>query len=528
MAAQAPKTPKATQNREPKRGIKNPAIYVGTIVVLVIVVIAFVFLPMGSGSSSISSGRSVSFGQYAGKSIDYGQGTYMAGQVQNLDEYMRQQGLTQDNYQLYAYQVYRGAFERAAIRMAVLDAVKTSGVRVTEPWLDVQITKLAQFQENGAFSAQLYQKAGFSKQMSIRNDLRDGTMYQTYYNDIMGLKSSSKERQFIKEMAKDQRTVQYAAYPLSAYPDSEVAAWGKANAALFRSLSLSRVTITASEADALKLLKNVKSGAATFEDVAKASSKDADAQKGGAMGAKYFHEIQSELAVKADADKLVALKKGELSPVLKTTAGAWAFYRADADAAEADIGKAEVVAHVRDYMTRSERGAIEDWLVAKAKELSSAGGAGFEAAAKKAGLVVKTAGPFPINFGDFSVYISEYNQSAPIFKAVEGSETPELAGAAANEKFLTAAFSLASGAVSEPLVLGDYAIVLKVKDASPAKDEDLAGVDYLYPYFYQSKFPADVRNLFMTNKKLKDNFSKTFFKYFYNPSATSSGSSKES
>jgi len=160
--------------------------------------------------------------------------------------------------------------------------------------------------------------------------------------------------------------------------------------------------------------------------------------------------------------------------------------------------------------------------------LSSAGGAGFEAAAKKAGLVVKTAGPFPINFGDFSVYISEYNQSAPIFKAVEGSETPELAGAAANEKFLTAAFSLASGAVSEPLVLGDYAIVLKVKDASPAKDEDLAGVDYLYPYFYQSKFPADVRNLFMTNKKLKDNFSKTFFKYFYNPSATSSGSSKES
>jgi len=54
---------------------------------------------------------------------------------------------------------------------------------------------------------------------------------------------------------------------------------------------------------------------------------------------------------------------------------ATAFFRADAAAADADFGKAEVVAHVRDYMTRSERGAIEDWLVAKAKDVAAAGGA---------------------------------------------------------------------------------------------------------------------------------------------------------
>jgi len=524
MAAQAPKAP---VSRESKRGIKNPFIYAGTIVVLIIVVIAFVFLPMGTGSS-MGSGRSISFGQFAGKSIDYGQNTYMAQQVQQLDSAMRQQGLNQDNYQLYAYQVYRGAFERTVIHTAVLDAVKRSGGRVTDSWLDVQVTKLSQFQENGAFSAELYQKAGLSKQLAIRADLREGTMYDSYFNDTLGLKASSKEVAFVKEMARDQRTVQYAAFPLSAYPDSEVAAWGKANSGLFRSLSLSRVTITSSEADALKLLKNVKSSATTFEEVAKASSKDANAQKGGAMGTKYFHEISSDLAVKADADKIVALKQGELSPVFKTSAGAWAFYRADAATAEADFSNAEVVAQVREYMTRSERGAIEDWLVAKAKEISAAGGAGFEAAAKKAGLVVKSAGPFPVNYGDLSVYISEYGQSAPLFKSVESEGAPELGGASTSEQFLTAVFSLAPGAVSDPLVLGDYAVVLKVKEAAAAKDEDLGGIDLFYPYYYRSKLTNQVRGLFMESPRLKDNFGKVFFKYFYSAGSSSSGSSKES
>jgi peptidyl-prolyl cis-trans isomerase D len=523
MAAQAPKAP---ASRESKRGIKNPFVYAGTIVVLVIVIIAFVFIPMGTGSSSLSGGRSLSFGQYAGKTIDYGQGSYMAQQVQSIDSSMRQQGLNQDNYQLYAYQVYRGAFERTAIHLAVLDAAKQAGSRVTESWIDEQITKLPQFQENGAFSAELWQKAGLTKQLSVRNDLRDGTLYQNYFSDASGLKASSKEMDFIKDMAKDQRSIQYAAYPLSAYPDSEVAAWGKAHAGLFRSLTLSRVTIDGSEADAQKLLKNVKAGAATFEDVAKASSKDAAAQKGGRLEAMSFHELQSDLSVKADADKVSALKQGELSPVLKTSAGAWAFFRADAAVADADFGKPEAVSQARDYMTRSERGAIEDWLVAKAKDLAAAGGAGFEAAAKKAGLAVKAAGPFPINYGDFSIYMAEYNQSYPIFKPVEGAEAPELAGAATNEKFLTAVFSLAAGAVADPVVIGDYVVVAKVKEAVEAKAEDVAAIDYIYPYFIQGKVSPQVRELFIKSKKLKDDFSKVFFKYIYNPSA--SGSTKAS
>jgi len=522
MATPTPKVPAKIEPRETKRGIKNPGIYAGTIVVLVIVVIAFVFVPMGGGSGSAieGSGRNIDFGRFASKPIQYSQGSYMALQVRDLNDRMRQQGLNEQNYQLFAYQVYRGAFERKVLRIAAIETVKKAGGSVTEDWLDAKVAENPAFQENGKFSAQRYHDATLAEKLSIRAQIRDDALYQTYFSDVMSVGPSSKEIAFIKGMAKATRTVQYAAYPLSKFPDTEVAAWGKAHADLFRSLSLSRVTLTSSEADAKKLLKNIVDKKTTFEAAAKASSKDAYAQKGGVEGPKYFNELSKELAGKDDGAKLAALKTGELSPVLKTAAGAWAFFRADAEPAAADFSQVAIVATVREYMDRNERGAIEDWAIAKSKDLGDSG-AGFEAAAKKAGLAVKSAGPFPINYGDLTVAI--YGQSAPLFKRIQSADSPELSGASTSEKFLTTAFSLAPGALSQPFVLGDNVLVLKVKEASSAKDDETSAIDFYYPYFFQSKASTEVRDLFMKSPSLQDNFSTTFFKYFQPASPAKQG-----
>jgi peptidyl-prolyl cis-trans isomerase D len=514
MASQTPKIPAKSEPRETKRGIKNPGIYAGTIVVLVIVVIAFVFMPMGGGSGSAISGngRSLDFGSYAGRPIQYSQGSYMALQVRDLNDRMRQQGLNEENYKLFAYQVYRGAFERTLLRMAAIDAVKKAGGSVTEAWLDSKVAESPAFQENGKFSAQRYHDATLAEKLRERDQIREDTLYQTYFGDVMSVAPSSKEVAFVKEMAKEMRTVQYAAYPLSNFPDAEVAAWGKTHADLFRSLELSRVTLTSSEADAKQLLQNIVEKKTTFAEAAKASSKDAYAQKGGAEGPKYFNELAKELAGKDDAAKLVALKVGELSPVLKTAAGAWAFFKADAAVVPADLSQGAVLASVRDYMSRNERGVIEDWAIAKSKELSAAGGAGFESAAKKAGLSVRSAGPFPINYGDLTVSI--YGQTTPLFKSVAPAGNPDLSGASTSEKFLTAAFSTAPNAVAEPFILGDNVLVIKAKETSTAKDSETGAVAFYYPYFFQSKASSEVRDLFMKSPRLKDNFSAIFFKYF--------------
>jgi peptidyl-prolyl cis-trans isomerase D len=111
------------------------------------------------------------------------------------------------------------------------------------------------------------------------------------------------------------------------------AAWGKAHADLFRSLTLSRITITTSEADANKLLKNIQDKKASFDAAAKASSKDSFALKAGSRDLNISTSSPRSSPCKDDADKLAALKAGDLSSVLKTTAGTWVFFKADAEVA---------------------------------------------------------------------------------------------------------------------------------------------------------------------------------------------------
>ncbi|HOX31929.1 MAG TPA: SurA N-terminal domain-containing protein [Spirochaetales bacterium] len=506
--------PKAQGPDQPKRGIKNPVIYIGTVVLLVIVVIAFVFVPAGGGALGSSNSGNLEFGRYAGKAVAYAQKGYFAEQVKSLNDNLRQSGLPAENYQFYAYQVWHGAYERTVVRMAILDAVEKAGGFATEAKIDEQITELPAYQENGKFSLQRYRSAPLGEKLALRKSIREDLLTQMYYSDaILGRTPSSKETAFVKEMAKDTRTIEYVAFPLADYPDSEVAAYVKANPAPFKRLALSRITLGENESEALSLRKKIADKTAVFEDAAKASSKDSYAEKGGVMGALPLHELLSLLATKEDAEKLAALPPGELSPVLKTAAGSYAFFRADAAPADADPADAAVLADAREYLLSNERGKIEDFVAAKAKEFASAAAPDFAKAAKAAGLPVKSAGPFPINYGDFSIYVSEYRQYIPVFAPVAGEAAPELAAASTSDRFFEAAFSTAPGSVAEPLVLGDNVLVLRVKEASSLGAES-NGAEIFYPYFVRSKAETEAREAFLKSPLFKDNFSAVYLKNF--------------
>jgi peptidyl-prolyl cis-trans isomerase D len=495
MAPQTTKQPAGLAPKGPpadpaKKGIKNPFIYWGTVALLVIVVIAFVFVPAGSGLFGSAQGN-LEFGKYANKSVAYTQDSYFAEQVKSLNDNLRQSGLSADSYQFYAYQVWRGAFERSVVRIAILDAMEKAGAFVTEARIDEKITEMPTYQENGKFSLQKYRSAPLGTKLSLRRNIRDDLLTQAYFEDaVQGQAPSAKEIAFIKEIAKDTRTIEYVAFPISSLPDSEVAAWAQANAASFKRLNLSRITLGESEPEALKVRKSVEDKKIAFEDAAKASSKDSFAEKGGAQGALYYFELESDLAKKEDAEKLLSLKPGELSPVLKTVSGSYLFFRAEAAPADPDFALPATLKDARERMVAVDRGKVEDFVAAKAKGFAVAAAADFAKASKAAGLVPKTAGPFPLNYGDLALYIAEYRQSIPLLKSVSSEATPELGSASTSEKFLTAAFSVAPGSVSEPIVLGENVIVLKVKAES------------------------DSRQAFLESPLLKDNFSAVYLKNF--------------
>jgi len=501
--AQAPA--KKAGSDTPRRGIKNPFIYFGTIAFLVLVIVAFVFFPT---SASVGGAGALSFGSYAGRPISYTQNSYMVQQVQALSQANPATDNNELSNQLRNYQIYRAAFESSVIHEGILDAVDHAGIVVPDEIIDAEMAKMPQFQENGAFSPKLYQNTPSSQRLDIRAQLRDQYLTQSYTNAVYSIKPSSKENAFIADMAKETRTIDYALFPLSAYPDSELVAWAQSNAGLFRRLKLSRITM-AKEADVADLAKKIAGGLA-FADAAKKSSTDSWASQGGDLGLRYFHELQGDLSSKADADKVAGLKKGEISVPIKTSAGSWAIFKLEDDIIAPAFTDPAVLADARSYMTQTEKGKIEDWTLAKAKAFAALPAADFDRNAKKDGIVTKLAGPFSLDYGNATVNL--YGQNAPLFTPLPTSGAPELSAASTSDKFFQAAFGLAPGAVSDPFVLGDNVMVVKVKEAGVSTDAGL--VSAYYPYFVQRTIDGDLRSMFLASPKLKDRFMDVYFKYF--------------
>ena len=503
---------KVEKKTSPKRGVKNPFVYGGTIVILIITVIAFVFIP-SIGGGLATSGSAPKFGSWDGKSITYTAGSYFANQVAQINDYLKQQGLSEQNFQLYAYQVWRMAFQSTAIRVGIMDAVQKSGFKVTDKGLDEAMAENAAFQQDGKFSIEKYNAMTMSARLALRASTKEDLLVRRYYEDLYSIAPSTAEIAFVASMAKPQRDISYAFIPLANYPAEDVAAWGNKNADLFRTLGISRITVTSSESDAKKILQQVKDNKLSFEDAAKSHSKDAYADKGGDAGTVPYYVFSEGFLVKDDAAKIAALKKGDISEVYKIADKAWAFFMINSELAAPDFSKQATLDEVRAYLNDKEKGTLESWAIAKANAIvGSIDAAQFQPAAKKAGLAVKSAGPFIINIGNPTFYA--YNQQIPLLQTPFANSDPELQAAEQDEAFMTELFSLAKGKVSKPLVVGDSVMIFSVNSDKEATDDDTAMVKFAYPYFHQQAIDTQTRDTFLKSKKLKDDFNTVFFKIF--------------
>jgi len=499
-----------------KKGIKNPLLYVGTILLLVIVIIAFVFIP---SAGSTSSGGIPDFGSWNGKPIQYKADSYFSNQVAQINEYLRQQGLPEENFQMYAYQVWRIAFQSTAIRTALIDTVSQSGFRVTEKGLDETMTQLEQFQEDGKFSIDKYNKTPKATLLSLRNSTRDDLYVRRYYEDIYSVAPSTAEIKFVADMAKPQRTIVYTSIAMSDFPDTEVVTWGKSNADLFRTIGVSRITITSSESDAKKILKQVQDNKLSFEDAAKSHSKDSYADKGGDAGSVIYYNFEEGFTNKEDAAKVAALKKDEVSDVYKIGDKAWAFFKINSEIAEPDFGNAATVSEVRAYINDKEKGTVEAWAVAKASSvITSTNAADFKKMTQSAKLPLNEAGPMYVNLNTPTFYA--YGQQIPLMQNYWSNSDPALADAETSEAFMTQVFSLPLGTISKPQVVGDYVVVFYVKSEKEASDDDVAMTKFAYPYFQQQALDTETRDTILKSKKFKDDFNKAFLA-LYNTGATS-------
>jgi hypothetical protein len=503
----APVKEKESASSEIGRKFKqNPGVYIGSVVILVLVVVTFV------GGDFLSGGR-----RYAGKSTDLTFGLYdnvpiswVPGNV--LSQYyersfnnFRAQGYD-PNDRWVNYYVWKRAYEGAVVHTAILQIMKKSGYSVSEKAVDRAVVQLSQFQDNGRFSMVLYNRMSDSNRLALWRQTREEIEKSLFFSDFFTLLIPESEVKFIANMSSPARTFDFVSFNVDDYPESSYVLYAQENSKLFDSIHLSMITVSSSEREAKKILSSIKDGTTTFEDAARAQSKDSYADRGGDMGIRFCYEIDSEISNAADREMIYSLGRGDLSDIISTNDG-WAFFRVEDALTKADFDDLSVMERVRSYVNSSERGRMEDWAIDQAKEfIAETEKSGYINAARWRNLESNSFGPIPVNYGGIDLFTAIESLT------VEGLDEQDLQGLSKNENFWETAFSTPVNTPCQPLVQGSKVLVFVAIEEIEAEESSIESVASAYSsQFLQYISDQSLQNYFMSNEKMTDHFDDIYF-----------------
>jgi hypothetical protein len=491
-----------------KRHSMHPMWYAFTVIILVVIVVTFVLAgpggPLTRGGGGSAPGT-IEFGSYLGRPIAYAPGNYFAQQRDQIANQLQASGQGSQNSATMVQSVWYQAFMNTAEHVAIIVQTEDAGVVVSNDAIDKALLAYPGYMDdNGKFSEQRYQSVTAADRASTRKVMRENLESNVFVSDVMsGVNSGSKETEFIKNMVRPERSFSFVSYPFADFPQSEVQKFGEANKSRFTRIKVSRILVKSGESQAKEIRKKIADKTSNFEELAKTYSKDVYADKGGDMGWRYAYDLEADFEAKDTAQKVIALKNGELSDVLKGSFG-WMIYRCDSEAVDADFTNPTVLTDVRAYITTYEKGKIEDYFNERATQLSRRSAeVGFDRAAREANVKAYPTDFFPVNVGSVFSF-------APL-KATPDSATP--ANAQYSEDFFYRAFTLGKDQVSAPIMLDDQAIVLKLTGEQNFPETTIALLGNWVSYVASQSLQADLAQALMTPEKFKDDFMVKFITY---------------
>lgn len=484
---------------EKKPFTQRPLLYVFSLLILIIIVVTFVGGPIASGTAG-GRGKIV-FGTYDGEEIAYAQGNYFARQYQTIAQQEQASGDDTD-LRTQLRNIWRRAYNQTIFHVAIMNQAEESGITVADSQVDRQIAQQPQFQENGSFSSERYQQTSSQEKFALRNYIQESLIHDRFIRDkLSAMRTSGDEVSFVQSMASPERRFNVVAFTFADYPAEEVRAYGRENAELFREINISRITIQSSQDEAERIREQLENRTSSFEELARAHSADQFADDGGEAGWTYYYQLQREFEDSAPLERLFEADADSVTDVLETRNG-WVIFRINEPAIPTDFDTQDGVQTVRTYMNSFERGRIEDYLLARAEEFSSAANnQDFAAAAQEYGVEPSETPYFPINYGNL-----------PFFTRVS-SAGEELQNAAFRQDFLVSAFSVGEGELTEPYVLRDSVVVMELLDERDAAEDSTAFLESYYGTLVQQFQASQLERSLIDQDKLEDNFSETFARY---------------
>lgn len=485
-----------------KRRTSQPFLYAFSVVILIVIVVTFVGGPVMSRSGG---GSRFIFGYYKGIPIEFFPDNYFSQRKDAIADQLRESG-GQEDLAVQAYQVWRTAFDQTILHTAILSAAEESDLWISEDRVNEALITAGPYSRDGKFSEERYNATPNAQKLTYKKLYREQLTHEQYIEDTFrGLHESPLEKQFLADMVQQQRRFSLVSFPFSTYPEEQIDTYAEQNKERFRRIKLSRILIKSSEREAKEIRTKLIDRTGSFEELARAHSKDVYAEKGGDMGWRYYYDLEADYEDKEAVEAIFQLEETAISQVLESRFG-WTIFRCDTPALEPDFAVEETRQVVTDYVMRYEKGIVEDYTLSQAESFRErVDDVGFLGATLEGNYSVGLTDYFPVNY-------QSYYFLAPVRSPIEQIN---LSSAAYSEEFFIQAFSLTPGQVSTPILLDDQVIVLRLDDIRQAPEREMELLDDYATYYAQQSTEQDLQNALLNEDFIQDDFDAAFYQYVF-------------
>lgn len=425
-------------------------INIGAVVILIIS--AVVFIPFGGSAvfDAFFSASNTSFGKVNGEKIKYEPGSDFYNAVANTTNLYKENYKIDTSNPVYTKMIVRQAYFETLRSRVYSGAVERSGYEVPEAAVDASVVKY--FSPEGTFLKAAYDQSSEGEIKNLRENYEKQLVFRRYADDLFGsadglygVKTSSKELDFIASFASEKHSFETAAFDTSVCPDEVSSSYLSDNGAKFTKYSLLAVTMDKKK-DAQSVLDAVNAGELEFDTAVTEKSQKYYTDDSGVLSGSYGYQIDGMFDDASSAEAVKALAADGISEVLPTKLG-YTFFKCTGAPVEASEKNEDAVKTVKDYIKSNEASIIEKYYLGKADEfVSEASVHGFDAACRKFNIEKTEIPAFAVNYGSSNLIDST-------------ASTAPLNSIGNDRELLEKVFGLKVKEVSTPFVSGSNVIV---------------------------------------------------------------------
>jgi parvulin-like peptidyl-prolyl isomerase len=392
-------------------------------------------------------------------------------------------------------QLFRKSLDTVIQRTLILQYAKKQGITVDRETILTSIIKKGYYASpDQSFDKERYNNTPESDRQNIYKSEEEQLIITLFLDEhFNSVEVSELEIESFFRFSDYGKKIKYVNLRYDDLPEDVLKTFYEENPRLFEKAHVSHILIKDDEELANEIWKEVQGDKENFEDIAREKSEDTTKDKGGDLGWFYRKDMVPEFSEAA-----FALKKGEISPVVKTTFGYHIIKSLDSP----KVGTYnEALFRIKREYVNEHREEVEKLVALKSKEILEkviADSSIFEEALGELGLVTTTTDYITVS----GQYVLNEEQNAPLYDLMGIENLPDFV------------MGIEVGKTGGPIKTVDGEIIFKVIEEKEFNREDYEkSKDYLtgaYGRLKENVLFNDWYSHTLRKSKIVDNFEQFF------------------